>query len=254
MKKPKYIHLETSHNLKSPRGIVPQVMKLFAPASVVDVGCGIGTFLFAFKEAGVKDVLGIDGHWVNRDLLKKYLHDNEFMEWDLEKPIKMDKRFDLVISLEVAEHLSPDSADSFVKNLVELGDIVLFGAAVPSQGGTNHLNEQWLTYWEKKFLEHEYLLYDALRPLIWNDKDVFWWYKQNSVIFASKNLNLNIETKINPPTMRNIVHYDFLLEKSIAYDKLIRGNESPLTYIKCLIKSIFNLGSRYDDKYSNTTT
>jgi 2-polyprenyl-3-methyl-5-hydroxy-6-metoxy-1,4-benzoquinol methylase len=80
-----YVHTRNAHNLTAPREIVPVIMKLLNPTSVADIGCGIGTFLYCFKESGVKQVLGIDGKWVNKDLLSEYLLPEEFNEFDLEK-------------------------------------------------------------------------------------------------------------------------------------------------------------------------
>ncbi len=145
----RYKHEKKNHNLKNPRIIVPEIIKLLDPKSVVDIGCGLGTFLNVFKQFGVNDVLGIDGAWVNKDLLFEYINPEEFLEYNLEEEIRLDRKYDLVVSLEVAEHLKKDSADIFVQNLVNSGNLILFSAAIPNQGGQNHLNEQWLTYWEK---------------------------------------------------------------------------------------------------------
>src|SRR5690606_16087480 len=136
-------HLEEKHNLIAPSIIAPYVFKEVRPKSVVDVGCGLGTFLRAFKDLGVKDVYGLDGPWVRRDLLYKYIEEGEFEEADLEKPIEVTRRFDLAISLEVAEHLSEARADGFVADLGKLSDNILFSAAIPGQGGDHHINEQW---------------------------------------------------------------------------------------------------------------
>ena len=40
-------------SLRSARVVVPKIMKMIAPASVIDVGCGVGTWLKAFSEQGV---------------------------------------------------------------------------------------------------------------------------------------------------------------------------------------------------------
>ena len=56
----RYIHDETAHNLKDPEIIVPVIMGVLNPKSVVDVGCGIGTFLHVFSDFGVKNLLGLD--------------------------------------------------------------------------------------------------------------------------------------------------------------------------------------------------
>ena len=204
----KYKHGEQVHNLKDPSIIVPEIMKLLNPKSVVDFGCGLGTFLCAFKKNGVVDVLGLDGAWVNKALLYKYINPDEFVETNLEKEIKFNKKYDLVVSLEVAEHLSADSADIFVKNLVNSGNTILFSAAVPNQGGQNHINEQWLTYWEEKFLKYGFIIYDVIRPIFWNYSEIFPWYKQNMVLLAPKGLKFNLDVISVPDSMRNIIHYD----------------------------------------------
>ena len=96
------------------------------PKSVVDIGCGIGNFLKVFKENGVVDTLGIDGSWVNRELLAKNISLTEFIEHDLENNIKLNKYYDLVVNLEVAEHLSINSAELHVKNLINAKQNPLF--------------------------------------------------------------------------------------------------------------------------------
>ena len=59
----KYFHDEEHHNLISPRVIVPQLVKIINPKSVIDVGCGIGTFLKVFKENGIDDIYGLYRDW-----------------------------------------------------------------------------------------------------------------------------------------------------------------------------------------------
>jgi hypothetical protein len=51
------------------------------------------------------------------------------------------KRFDLAISLEVAEHLPEGSAGALVSTLIEAAPVVVFSAAIKGQSGTNHINE-----------------------------------------------------------------------------------------------------------------
>ena len=62
---------------------------------------------------------------------------------DLAQPLQIDRRFDLALSLEVAEHLPPECGSEFVQTLTDLSSVILFSAAIPFQGGTDHLNEQW---------------------------------------------------------------------------------------------------------------
>lgn len=242
----KYIHEGKIHNLIDPEIIVPEIMKLINPKSVVDIGCGLGTFLNVFKRLGVNDILGIDGPWVDKELLYKYIDSEEFKEFDLEKKIKLEKRYDLAISLEVAEHLKEDSADIFIQNLVNSGKVILFSAAIPGQGGQNHINEQWLTYWEEKFRKHNYIIHDIIRPLFWDNSEIFWWYKQNMVLVAPLNFELKFIEKVVP--MRNIVHYELFQKKAIELDQVnsilnetLWGKRTTAFYIKLVLYSLFGI-------------
>ncbi len=184
----KYFHEEETHNLRAPRRIVPFIVDTFQPGSVVDIGCGTGTFLSVFSEFGVPEILGIDGHWVDR--AKLHIPESFFLEVDLEAPIKLDRRFDLAVCVEVAEHLAPAAADRFVEDLCRLSDIIVFSAALPGQGGQNHVNEQPFDYWQDKFAGNGFEFYDLFRPKFWDDDEIDWWYRQNMFLVARSGRSL----------------------------------------------------------------
>lgn len=169
-------------SLRSAREIVPLVMDWIRPQSVLDVGCGTGGWLRAFSEAGVSEVQGVDGDYVQRSALQ--IPPECFMPHDLRRPLALDRRFDLVMSVEVAEHLEAGYADQFVASLVAHGAVVLFSAAIPFQGGTGHVNEQWPDYWAERFGRHGYVPVDAVRPRVWRNERVTYWYRQNVLLFA----------------------------------------------------------------------
>lgn len=171
-------------SFSSAQEIVPIVMEMVSLQSVVDVGCGLGTWLSVFLKNGVKEILGVDGSYVDKNDL--YISQKDFIFWELEKELILQRKFDLAVSLEVAEHLSPERAKSFVRDLTRLAPIVLFSAAVPGQGGTNHVNEQWLEYWINLFKLEGYIPVDAVRDKIWLNDKVEWWYAQNIIFFVDK--------------------------------------------------------------------
>ena len=158
---------------RSARAVIPAVLEYVRPASVIDVGCGTGAWLSVFREAGVEDVWGIDGAYVD---IGPSRSPERFLARDLARPFAMGRRFDLVLSLEVAEHLPPESAEAFVRSLAGLGPVVLFSAAAPYQGGTHHVNERWPAYWASRFEAAGLLAVDCLRLRFWADEDVEWWY------------------------------------------------------------------------------
>jgi SAM-dependent methyltransferase len=167
---------------RSAREVVPLVLGLLGPRRVVDVGCGLGTWLAVFKECGVGEVLGVDGAYVDRDLLE--IPPDQFLAHDLGQPLYLGRTFDLAVSLEVAEHLPPACAAVLVESLVRLAPVVLFSAAIPFQVGVNHLNERWPEYWAELFEARDYHVVDCLRDKIWGNDRVEWWYAQNLLLYA----------------------------------------------------------------------
>jgi len=176
------IHADSAVSAKA---VAPLLVRLFAPQSLVDVGCGAGAWTRALKDAGVPAVLGIDGDEVKTGQL--VIAPAEFQRHDLTQPLRLNRRFDLALSLEVGEHLPPERAQSFVADLCRLSDAVVFSAAVPGQGGTHHLNEQWPSYWIAHFQGCGYAVADCLRPQLWHNTDVAWWYRQNMLVFIQGN-------------------------------------------------------------------
>ena len=130
----------TANSKTSAQIVLNHVLNLIPGVeSVVDVGCGTDVWLSVLKEKGVKTIQGYDGNWV-LDAEALAIPRECFSAVDLNKSFEVDRRFDLAMSMEVAEHLVPESSANFVRSLTRLSDIVLFSAAVPGQGGTNHIN------------------------------------------------------------------------------------------------------------------
>jgi SAM-dependent methyltransferase len=179
--------------------IAPIIMERLHPRSVVDVGCGVGTWLAAFKEAGARDVLGLDGDYVDRRQLQ--IEEDQFQPVDLLAASHLpdqfpDRRFDLAISLEVGEHLPPSYSYLFVELLTNLAPAVLFSAAIPRQSGTDHINERWQSEWAGDFAKYGYYPHDVVRPDVWDDQDVEPWYAQNMLLYLperySERVTLNL--------------------------------------------------------------
>lgn len=171
-------------SLLSAKQIVPYLKHLVECKSVIDVGCGLGTWLSVFKECGVADFLGIDGTYVNQDEL--LIPRDQFIAADLTKPPQINRRFDLAICLEVAEHLPSEAEKSLMDFLISLSPIIAFSASIPYQNGTGHINERWLEHWIEQFGARNYLPIDCVRPRFWNHPDVEWWYSQNTILYVSE--------------------------------------------------------------------
>jgi len=181
-----WFHSFLTNSASSAAEIVPILLDLTGSQSVVDLGCGLGVWLREFARQGLTDIVGLDGDYVERDAL--LISRECFVPHDLVRPLKLDRSFDLATCLEVAEHLPESSAEGLVKSLVSLAPIVFFSAAIPAQGGTNHINEQWPEYWAQLFASHDYLLVDAVRPRIWNNPAIDFWYAQNAVLYVRRDV------------------------------------------------------------------
>jgi SAM-dependent methyltransferase len=175
---------------KSARQVIPIVQQFVPIHSVCDVGCGVGTWLRAFLEMGVQDVIGVDGYYVDKRLLE--IPDSAFLEADLSQPLRLDRTFDIAMSVEVAEHLPESRSISFVEDLTRLAPVVLFSAAIPRQGGTDHVNEQWQSYWATIFAQHDFVTCDVVRPLIWDNADIARWYRQNILLFCRRDYLVSV--------------------------------------------------------------
>jgi SAM-dependent methyltransferase len=163
--------------------VVPVLIDLFQPRSVVDVGCGTGLWLAAFRERGIADVLGIDGPWV--ETTQRKIPQSLFREHDLTQPLTLDRIFDLALCLEVAEHLPPESAQTLVDSLIRLSSVVLFSAAIPCQRGDGHINERWQSFWRELFHARGYSCPSDLRPRFWTNEAVEIWYRQNMACYVA---------------------------------------------------------------------
>lgn len=213
----KYYNRQRERSRASAEEVVPLILQMIHLKSVVDVGCGAGTWLSVFKKHGVGDVCGVDGEYVDRGLLQ--ISQEQFFPFDLKKPLKLNRRFDLVVSLEVAEHLPSECAEIFVNSLVSLAPVVLFSAAAPFQGGTSHVNEQWPEYWQKYFEKHGYVVIDALRGKIWKNEKIQYWYRQNILFFADRkyldnNPVLKSEREKTNINQLSVVHPELYLRRS----------------------------------------
>lgn len=154
---------------RSAAAVVPVIVELVAPTSVLDLGCGQGEWLEAF---GLDDMVGVDiaapaGH----------------LRHDLTEPLDLGRRFDLAMSLETGEHLPEAAAATLVGSLAHHSDSIVFSAAVPGQEGKGHINCQPHDYWHRLFANAGFEPHDVIRPRIARDTQVSDWYRNNLYLY-----------------------------------------------------------------------
>jgi SAM-dependent methyltransferase len=216
---------------RSAEAIVPLVSQFLPTRSVVDVGCGDGSWLAVFRKFGAEEIFGIDGEYVDPSFLQ--IPQDCFKAFDLTKPFGLGRVFDLAVSLEVGEHLPADCAPVFVEGLTRLAPAVLFSAAIPFQGGTHHINEQWPEKWAALFKGHGYLPVDFIRRRVWQNDAVEWWYAQNTLLFVRADLieshpDLKAEFEQTNPGRLALVHpKQFLYLHDRYLEAVVRAEQPP---------------------------
>jgi len=160
---------------------------MFEIRSIVDIGCGSGQWLIEAHRFNMRTLTGVDGPWVDVTEINKL--GINFLVSDLANDFPKCGSHDLCISLEVAEHLPASKAQYFVDYLCSLSETVLFSAAIPGQEGEGHVNLQWQSYWADRFKANSYMPLDIIRPFIWADQEIPWWYRQNMILYRSTKLS-----------------------------------------------------------------
>jgi SAM-dependent methyltransferase len=195
----KYDHSRNFHTLEGPAAALPFIFPDSAPRSALDVGCGTGTWLRAFLDRGQTEVFGVDG--VNIPPEKLLFDPKSFRNCDLTSPINLERKFDVVICLEVAEHLDAKFAPTLIQTLTRHADMVVFSAACPNQPGENHVNCQWPEYWQGLFNREGFACEDSIRWKIWPMKNIEPWYRQNMFV-ARRSAN----PVANEPRILSVMH------------------------------------------------
>lgn len=179
-----YEHMRNQHTAQGAMVALPVLLHGVEARSLIDVGCGTGTWLRAALEMGISDACGVDGIRLPQDQL--HVPVAMIHTCDLRDDWYLGRRFDVVLCLEVAEHLPSESAEAFIRKLTDCGDRIIFSAACSWQGGQNHVNAQWPAYWQALFNANGYACRDNLRWKLWEDDRIEPWYRQN-IFLAEKN-------------------------------------------------------------------
>jgi len=159
-----------------PISLLQACLEWFSPKSVLDVGCGTGKSLDWLLLHHI-DVHGVEG---SESAIRHADHPEKIQRHDLNIPLQLNRKFDLVWCFEVAEHIHPDYTDAFLTTLTNHSDHIVMSAAHPGQGGIGHFNEQPRQYWIDKLAKIGYLHDDAARTRLIRD---WTWFPENLFVF-----------------------------------------------------------------------
>ncbi len=160
------------------------------PNSVLDLGCGVGSYLEGFFDAGCRDLLGIE---LNFDKAKKYIVDNIFffiVEGDATIELNLNRKFDCIISFEVGEHIEPNGTEMFINNLTSYSNkYIILTVAPPGQRGTGHINLRDRDFWIKSIVIKGFLYRKDLvekYKKVWKKFNVEKYIINNLMVFKKR--------------------------------------------------------------------
>jgi len=238
-----YLHTEAIHGLRGPRKALGHILADSPPCSLLDVGCGTGTWLKAATELGVRDVLGIDGATLSPAQL--HVPSECFRQVDLNSPWELSRKFDVALCMEVAEHLAPSSGSVLVECLTLHADTIIFSAACPDQPGQHHIHCQWPSYWQNLFNQHGYTCSDQARWMIWNDSEIECWYRQNLFTARRDPDCAGKEDRIAPVIHPEMAETLFANSASAAVEaRIMAGQYSISWYWRSFFKGLIHKGLR----------
>lgn len=162
-------------SLQHPKKLA-MTLHLFKPHSVLDIGCGTGVSLDFFLQRGI-DVLGVEGSSLAIDRAQ---HPERIQLANLNEELNLNRSFDLIWCLEVAEHIHPKFVNNFIKTFVNHTNRVVLSAAQPGQGGEGHFNEQPADYWIELFRKNGFAYDEASTKELQGVDEMF---SENMLVF-----------------------------------------------------------------------
>lgn len=216
----KFFEYVNSGSINSARTVLPFIHKHLAINSVLDIGCGQGAWLSVWQELGINNFIGIDGSYV--DSAHLLIPEENFVTADLAEKFSINKQFDLIQCLEVAEHLPLSKASQFVAAIAAHGKTVMFSAAPKGQGGDHHVNEQGYDFWRSLFRAHNYFVFDCIRPEISQALSVEPWYRYNTFLYVHKDSLTQLPKKLRSTqvadgtSLRDISPFPYKLRKLLV--------------------------------------
>lgn len=211
--------IEVAYN--SAMEILPIIFEYYKPSNIIDIGCGVGAWLKAFKDLGIKNYKGIDGVDIEEPLVpKENIETTNLLEHKNINNIK----YDLVTSLEVAEHIPNQYSKSFIDLLTSYGDVILFSAAIPHQPGVDHINCRPILFWVDIFNKKGYDCFDFIRNKTYYNKKVTHYYSQNILLFVKKE-----KTDIFTKQHLEINNFPIFFYHPIYFESLIKEKNKLIT-------------------------
>jgi GT2 family glycosyltransferase len=130
--------------------IAEKIVNEVQPQSVMDVGCAMGFLVEALRERNV-EAFGID---ISEFAIGEIGPEIKPFCWVASVLDPFPRDYDLMVCIEVLEHLKPEEADRAVSNLCKYSTQVLFSSTPSDFKEATHFNVQPPHYWSEHFARH----------------------------------------------------------------------------------------------------
>lgn len=175
-----------------PVNLIMKTVQLLQPKSVLDVGCGPCAAMHIFAENGVETehIKGLEADLSLQTHEKVNSCDSSVIWVSLnEASYKFERRFDLVWSYEVAEHI--DREEFFIATITDNAEkFIVMTAAAPGQTGYHHVNCQpqahWIKLIEARGFAFERDITELLKAANLQDNQRYSWFVDNGMVFSRR--------------------------------------------------------------------
>lgn len=169
--------------------ITSYLFERFQPASVLDLGCGMGNYLKHFADKGCK-VVGVEG---SSDALTRVPKSVLAVQHDLRQPLFINQKFDLVMSVEVAEHIPSRYSKNLVNSICRHAqNLVVFTAAPPGTPGEDHINCRDRNFWDILFKENGFSFDEGKSAELAQyatKEDTAEWFQKRAFVYVAATRN-----------------------------------------------------------------
>lgn len=166
------------------KGIL-NLLSVLKVRDVADVGCGPGWYIYLLYKQGYK-VNGYDGNPHVKEMSSLLFNDGFYCQYaDFTLPINVREPFELILCLEVGEHIPQTYEDVFIQNLVNNSKkYILLSWAIPNQKGWGHVNCHTNKYVIERMRKYGYD-YNLSTSAILRKTASLYWFK-NTIMFFEK--------------------------------------------------------------------
>lgn len=222
--------------------IADKIIEMFNPKSVLDAGCALGYLVEALRDRDIEaygfDISEYAINNVSEDI-KQYCFVHSINQ---PLPSNVPDRYDLIVTIEVLEHLYPEDGIEAINNLCKYTDTIIFTSTPDDIEDRTHVNVQRLEYWARLFAKNSFF-----RNMVYNVGFICSW----ACVFEKKDdiSNVIYEYEMNK-RIDEIKNEKF--SSKIYYDTGNGFNEQQVQVLQDSVKNnILNIEINIEDNNKN---